>query len=377
MFKLYQLYLASNFIVPLLVSTVFFVAFLLTFELFRLTDLIMTKDIGIGFVMGLMGNISLTFIPLALPLSIYFSTMFSLGKLCGDSEYIAMRSFGITKRQIYLPFFLVSLLVALNVHFLNADLIPNANREFRKKVNFLSSSGLITGMKTGQFFTKIKNITMFPGKMSEDNVNMENIFLHIYDNKSQKEKIIFAKEGEMLHDKNEQTAIESLRLKLKKGNIVESTMVDPSLEKILFEEYTFPISEKKFSSRVRTRETMLNRIELKHLIDEGPVRALKRGFDRNDYFNAIYEYWNRLNTPIICILFTFIGFSLGIKGNRSRGRNTGFIGIMILIGYYTLFFSGVSVARSGVLSVAVSMAIPAIILFLTAYYFYRKLDWQS
>lgn len=375
--KIYQLYLASNFITPLLVSTLFFVAFLLTFELFRLTDLLMTKDIGIDFVLGLMGNISLTFVPLALPLSIFFSTMFSLNKLCGDSEYIALRAAGITNWKIYQPYLVVSIIVAVNVHFLNAELIPNANRQFREKTNFLSSNGLITGMKTGQFFTSIRNITLFPGSISEDNVNMENIFLHIYNKENQKEKIILAKEGELLHDKNEETAIESLRLKLKKGNIVESTMNDQDVEKILFEEYVLPISEKKFSSRIRTRETMLNRVELKKLIDDGPTKALKRGFGRNDYFNAKYEYWNRLNTPLICLLFTFVGFALGVKGNRSRGRNSGFLGIMILIGYYVLFFSGISIARSSNIPLPLTLGLPALVLAATAYYHYSRLDWQS
>src|SRR6476659_6294190 len=113
---LLQRYLAAQFILPLMVSTIFFICFLLTFELFRLTELLVTRDISLWFTAGLIGNIALTFIPLSLPIAVFFSTIYCLNRLSGDSEYIAMRASGITKDRILLPFLLVALLLSASVY---------------------------------------------------------------------------------------------------------------------------------------------------------------------------------------------------------------------------------------------------------------------
>ena len=111
---LIQRYLSAQFIMPLVVSTVFFICFLLTFELFRLTELLITRDISLWYTAGLIGNIALTFIPLSLPIAVFFSTIYCLNRLSGDSEYIAMRAAGLTKERILIPFLLVAALLSVS-----------------------------------------------------------------------------------------------------------------------------------------------------------------------------------------------------------------------------------------------------------------------
>ena len=165
--SIYSLYLASNFVLPFMVSTVFFVTFLMTFELFRILQLMSSKDITFGFIAGMMGDVAVTLIPMAVPLSIFFSTIYCLNKLSGDSEYIALRSFGLQKIKILTPFLLIGSVMALNLFFLNQDLVPNAHRNVRKKIKIISSTSLIEGIKTGQFFTRIPNVTLFSEKVNE------------------------------------------------------------------------------------------------------------------------------------------------------------------------------------------------------------------
>ena len=153
--SIYSLYLASNFVLPFMVSTLFFVSFLMTFELFRILQLMSSKDITFGFILGMMGDVAVTLIPMAVPLSIFFSTIYCLNKLSGDSEYIALRSFGLQKKHILIPFAIISSVMAINLFFLNQDLVPNAHRNVRKKIKIISSTSLVEGIKSGQFFTNI------------------------------------------------------------------------------------------------------------------------------------------------------------------------------------------------------------------------------
>jgi lipopolysaccharide export LptBFGC system permease protein LptF len=349
----------------------------MTFELLRIMSLVSSDDITITFILGLVGNVMTTLIPMAVPISIFFSTIFCLSKLSGDSEYIALRAAGLEKIHILKPFLVVSIVVAISVYFLNQDLIPNAHRQVRKKIKIISSSSLIQGIKTGQFFTKIPNITLFPTEVDEVTKDLKDVFIHIYNNKSEVEKVIFAGAGKVLHEKNEQTGIESFKLLLNNGNIVNKSKNNVNLEKILFDEYVLPISEKRFSYQTSVKEIMMNKSELEEFTSYTFEEVKKKGFNKKVFFNAKYEYWNRLNTPFLCILLTFIGFGLGVTGNRGRGGNSSGKAILILIGYYIVYFGLVGMAKDGSIPVIISMIIPGGILLLLGARFYKKLDWVS
>lgn len=373
---LVQRYLAAQFILPLVVSTVFFISFLLTFELFRLTELLVTRDISIWFTIKLIGNISLTFIPLSLPIAVFFSTIYCMNKLSGDSEYIAMRAAGLTKSRIMIPFLIIAAVLTLSVYHLNQNVIPQSNKAFKQNINFLTSSGLLAGIREGQFFTLIPNLTLFASKSTKYGRKLEEVFLHLKENENS-HKVIFAERGELIFERSSETLSEKLTLTLFNGNIIgQSNGTD--LEKILFSKYVFPITQKQFEERFSIKETMLTSKELEGVLRMTEAQALKAyDFNKKEFFNAKYEFWNRKNGAFICFIFCFLGFTLGVTGNRGKRKNSGFVGLMCLIIYYGMYFSLVSVAKKGTLSIPVAVFIPITIMTIIGIWLYRKLDWQS
>jgi len=373
---LLQRYLAAQFIMPLVVSTVFFISFLLTFELFRMTELLVTRDVSLWFILGLIGNIALTFVPLSLPIATFFSTIYCVNKLSSDSEYIAMRAGGLTKIRILLPFLIVAAVLSGSVYQMNQTLIPNSNKEFRKKITYLTSSGLLAGIKEGQFFTLIPKLTLFASKSTKYGRNLEEVFLHLKESES-KEKVIFARKGELIFDRNPESLTEKLTLTLYDGNIIGQEK-DTDIEKILFQKYVFPVSQSQFDNNVSVKETMLTSSELEGVTKMTAKEAnAKYKFSKKEFFNANYEYWNRKNGALICFVFCFLGFTLGVSGNRGKGRNSGLIGLMCLIIYYGIYFTLVSVAKKEVIPIQLAVFFPAMIMAGIGFKFYRKLDWQS
>jgi lipopolysaccharide export LptBFGC system permease protein LptF len=377
MLKLYRVYLASSFIMPLLVSTLFFVAFMLTFEIFKVTKLLVNQDVGILFILGLVGDIALTMLPMAIPIAIYFSILFCMNKLSGDSEYVALRAAGIDKKQLVAPFMIIAVMVAISLFFIGQQIVPEAQRSLRHKIVKLSSGSLIAGLQSGQFFTTIPSVTIFPEKYDEQTGDLESIFLHVYNKGENQEKIIFANEGKLIHEKNDATGIETLNLLLIDGNISNISSSDEGVEKIIFQNYLFPMTEKRYSFKFATRETMMNLGELKQFIDDGLESALKKGYKKKDYFNARYEFWNRMVTPLVCIVLTLLGFCLGVKGNRSHSKNGAGKAILYLVGYFFLYFGFVSVARGGKASVPLMLMIAPTVFGIIAIRFFKKIDWHS
>lgn len=373
---LLQRYLAAQFILPLLVSTVFFISFLLTFELFRLTEMLVTRDISLFFILGLIGNIALTFIPLSLPIAVFFSTIYCLNRLSGDSEYIAMRAGGLTKSRLMLPFLIVAALLTLSVYQLNQTLIPHSNKEFKKKIIYLTSSGLLAGIKEAQFFTSIPNVTLFATRASKYGRNLEEVFLHVKENAKQ-ERVIFSNRGELRFEKDADNLNEKLTLVLFDGNIIGQAKGN-NLEKINFAKYTFPITHGQLGDRFTVKETMLSSAELEGVVNMTQEQAHKVfGFNKKDFFNAKYEFWNRKNGALICFVFCFLGFTLGVSGNRGKGRNSGLVGLTCLLVYYGIFFTLVSFAKKGIMPIPVAIFSPALVLAGLGCWFYSKLDWQS
>ena len=370
-------YLASSFVMPFVVSNIFFVTFLLTFELFKLTKLIVTQDVSFLFVLSLVGDIAVTLLPLAIPISIFFSVIFCMNKISNDSEYIAMRSFGMTKIQILTPFLIIAFFIGINAYFLGQELVPVAKKSFRQKVTMLSSESLIAGLKSGQFFTAIDNVTLFPSEVSKDGKELKDIYLNIVASGQESERFIFAKHGNLIYEKNSKTGIESLNLHLREGNITELMSDQKRVEKVLFDDYVFPMTSKRFSYSFQTRETMMNFVELKAFLAEGFEAAKAQGYNEKDFFNANYEFWNRINAPLLCLVFTFLGFCLGVKGTRGVVKNGAGVAILYLISYYILFFSFVSLARDNGIAVPLALSVPLILLIGLAIRLYRKLDWQS
>jgi len=257
---LLQRYLAAQFIMPLVVSTFFFISFLLTFELFRLTELLVTRDISLWFTIKLVGNIALTFVPLSLPIAVFFSTIYCLNRLSSDSEYIAMRAGGMTKFRILVPFIIIASILSASVYQLNQNVIPHSNKEFRQKINYLTSSGLLAGIKEGQFFTLIPNLTLFATESTKYGRNLKEVFLHIVE-KEGSEKVIFADRGELIFERSNESLSEKLTLTLYDGNIIGQADGN-NVEKILFEKYIFPVSQQQFDDRLSIKETMLTSKEL-------------------------------------------------------------------------------------------------------------------
>ena len=181
MIALIQRYLAANFITPLIGSCVFFVFFLLTFQMFRVTQLIMAKDVPVAEVGSLLLSMAITFIPMAIPLSILFSMIFSLGRMSDDSEIVAVRSFGISREKLFLPYLIVGLVMALITLLLNIQIIPASRKEFKTIMLKLTSTGMLSNIKPEQFFTEIPGITLYAESVDGEGKILGNVFIHMGD----------------------------------------------------------------------------------------------------------------------------------------------------------------------------------------------------
>jgi lipopolysaccharide export system permease protein len=382
--KIAQRYLAANFILPFVVGTLFFVCFLLIFQLFRLIDLVINKSVPAHTVLEMIFHTAVSFFPMAFPLASLFAALFTLGKLSEDSEIVAMRSFGLSKHSLFFPFFAVGLMISAMIYTLNAELIPHSRGSFRNMLIRLGSDGMLTDIRSEVFFTEIPRITLFAQHVHEDGERMEEVFLHMRD-PEQGERVIHASRGALIKQSRGEWLAPALRFYLEDGNMVRTDQGSGEVEEIQFKEYDFPINMGNVAQDFVTRDSMMTNAELRAEL-EGYRKTLARPRLREDrrqqtlqdYNRTKMEYFSRINTPLQCMVFIFLGFSLGIKkGRGNSGRFSTVMSLGTLLLYYAVFFTGASFVKKGTLDPLYAVFGPSVLVLLLTIYFYKRLDWQS
>lgn len=373
MLKIYKRYLICNFIPPFLVSILFFVTFLLTFQLFRVTRIFVSKGVDFSSAFELILHIGVSFLPMAIPFSMLFAIIYTMNKLSEDSEIVAMRSFGLDKFQLFIPLFITSIVVAFMTYSLSKEIVPYSKRVFKNKVIQLTSKEMIADITLEHFFTQIPNITLFAEKVENKGAYLENVFIHMKSsNKTQKkEQVISAKSGGLVRKMSSDWEFPKLRLTLKEGNILTTDFDKNTFEKIVFQEYDFPIIFQDIGSDYVNKDSMQTSRELYSVIKK------YRGQKKSPPIRTEIEYYSRINISLQCLFFALLGFSLGIKRGRGKNRNTSGIGLIVLISYYTVLFTGISMAKKGVVDAQLAVFFPTVALFLVGLYYFFRLDWNS
>lgn len=383
MFKLYQRYLAVHFIPPFGMSLFFFVCFLLTSQLFRLMRIVTKKGVGLDVLFELFGHMAMSFLPMAVPLSLLFSIIYTLNKLSEDSEIVAIRAMGVNKRQLFAPFLVIAIICAVAIYGLNRNIIPYSKGLFKNTVVTLTSKGFLADIKKEQFYTDIPGVTLFAEEVSSDGKVMTNVFIKLKKS-GDEDKVISAKKGILNKDSTQGQGL-NLKLDLYEGNIISINGAGAELEKILFEKYEFPIVSNSSSSYVNkdsmrsTDELVLEMAKNKKKLAEAIKKNDKNKI--NDYKRRLgrtgLEYWSRFNVPFQCVAFVLLGFVFGVKKGRGRSKNTSVLALLITILYYILFFTGVSLAKKAKVPPYAVVFLPTVIVSFIGAYYYKKLDWAS
>ena len=379
-----QRYVAISFLGPFVLSTLFFVIFLLTFQLFNLVKVFLYKDVSLNEAVGLFWQICMSFLPLAVPISTLFATMFTLNKLSEDCEVVAMRSFGLSKTKVFFPFLAMGICVGVTLYSLNLNIIPYSKTIFKNTVIKLTSKGVLKNIRPGQFYSEIPKATIYAEKVFNKGTLLENVFIHLKFQNEEHERTILAKRGHLKKINVESRDVPSLRLLLFEGNISKINKIKGSVEKILFKEYEFPIMSGDIKIGFVTRdgmrpnkELMLLRKELRKEYNKTKKTEANYLSIKNRLINVEIEYWQRINNSLQCIVFVFLGFCLSFGHNRFKKRSFSGPLFLSIIGYYGLFFLLLSIVKKGSLEPMLAILSPSFLILLFSLAWMKRLDWVN
>ncbi len=327
-----------------LMGVVIFVGILLMFQALRLTEFVLVHGVGLKTLGQIMLFLTVSFLPVILPMALLFSVLLTYSRLSNDSEIVAFKSLGLSMGQLTVPAIMLSIAATLMSAQTSFYLGPWGNRKFEVLINELGRQKVSAAIKEGVFSEGFFDLVVYSNKVDAKTGQLNDVF--IYNERDPKAPVtIIAKQGNIIQESTREGL--SAMLRLQNGNIHRTHLA--TYTKVDFSSYDInlfnphELSEKKKSPPSLTLDELGQELKRKDL-DVKQQRKLE------------IEYHRRWSLSAACMIFALLGVGLGTVTNRRASRGGGFVICLgLLVTYWICYVSAEGFARSGYVPAALGL----------------------
>ena len=140
---------------------------------------------------------SSTFVPLALPLAVLLSSLMTFGNFGERYELVAMKSSGISLRQIMKPLAFTAIVISIGAFYFSDIILPVANLKMRALLYDVREQKPAVNIKEGLFYNGIDNYVIRVGAKDKDGVTLRNIMIFDHTDRMGDVNITIAESGKM------------------------------------------------------------------------------------------------------------------------------------------------------------------------------------
>lgn len=353
------IYLLSEMLPALLLGIVIFVAILLMFQALRLTEFVLVHGIKISTLFDIIGYMSISFLPILLPMSLLFAILMTYNRLSTESEIIAMKSAGISGWSLLTPAVILAALVFVFSAQTAFFMAPWGNRQFEVLITQLGNTKAAASIKEGAFSEGFFDMVVYANKVDSKSGKMQDLF--IYDEKESSPITIIAPRGEIIPDADNPG--HSILLRLFNGEIHRSGKNHTIIN---FEAYDVSLND---PIRFEERQKSPPSLSLSELNDR---MADDKVSDKDKQTYSI-EYHKRSALSFACFVFALIGVAFGIQNDRRGAKSSGFVlSVGFIILYWVLYLGFEGLARNGRLPIVLATWSSNIIFMIFAFMNLRK-----
>ena len=303
------------------------------------------------------------FLVLSFPMSVLLSTLLTYGKLSSNSELMALKSIGVKPIRFILPALIVSIFMTGLTFFFNDNLVPYSNRI--AETSMRDGLGKSTIIETG-------NDIFFPGygsiidpktnQPSKRNTYLTQIFFsRVVENKIMKNVTLL--DFSRIGNKQILSAATGTFDNEKSGWIFEDGKLviftdNEQISIVDFDQYFYPLGTGPLEISEIAKDandmTVAEAIAAKNIYENsGNVKEARKMKVR------IQE---KFTLPCACIVFGFIGSTLGSKPNLRSSKSQGFgLSVILILIYYVMSFLFSSFGVIGILNPALAAWSPIVI----------------
>ena len=298
--KLDRLILKS-FIGPLLLTFAIAVFVLLMQFVWKYIDDLVGKGLDFFVIAKLMAYASATFVPMALPISVLFASIMTMGNFGEKYELVAMKAGGVSLRRVMRPMVVVTLLLTGVAFYFANNVLPYAMLQYRTILYDVSRKKPAINIRPSEYYTDIENYVIRVDAKDPDGSTLHHVTIYDHSRGPLHSNIIVADNGKMQSSADDRY----LFFTLNDGCIYSQ---DAENE----DHYTRPLTRVEFSQQVLTFDIssfafsesdanffsgsyqMLNVSQLREAIPRLEESSLKKN---RDQFKSLMGYYRGLRTP--------------------------------------------------------------------------------
>jgi LPS export ABC transporter permease LptF/LPS export ABC transporter permease LptG len=339
---------------PFAIGVGVFTFFLVIDRIYQLTDLVITKNVPFALVMPLLLYMLPAFLALTLPMATLVAVLLVCGRLAGDLEVAALKASGVSPLRLFRPFLAAGIVVTLLIAWLTLMVGPWSSGAFQRQLFRILQSRASTGIKERTFSATFNQFVIYVDEVSPSQVRLKGLLVSDERNPEQS-RIIVAREGRLLSDE----ATRRMTLRFLDGSISESDVGDRRrFRQTYFSLYDMSLPVDSPLTATSKDEKPEKQLPLRQLISEAD-RLHREGQIATPYYVELHK---RFALPMAALVFTLVGFPLGIRSHRGgRAVALGF-SFGIVVSYYILYTSMEGFALRGRLPAGIAVWIPNAIL---------------
>ncbi len=183
----------------------------------------------------------MTFVPLALPLSLLLSSIMTFGNLGEHYELVAMKSAGISLRKIMQPLVILSIVISISAFFFSNNILPLINIEMKALLRSVTEQKPTVSIKEGVFNSDLNNFSIRVEEKDEKTETVKNVTIYDHSKGRGNVNVTKAKSGKITITDDKQYLIFTLYDGINYNENIENQS----------NELTRPMQRTKFREEVR------------------------------------------------------------------------------------------------------------------------------
>lgn len=349
----------------------FFIFVLLMFQVIRLADFLVIHNVSIRLVLELLAYLSLSFLPIVIPIAFLLAVLVGFGRLSADSEITAMKSVGLSLYKLVSPILILGALLFVIGLSLNLYLVPWANRMFRYELFRISNTKAIATIHEGRFTEGFFDMVLFADRVDSRSNSLKNVF--IYDSKEGKQPLsVVADRGKIFNNQRDAEGLPGVVLRLFDGSLHRANPETELVELIQFSVYDIflRLATAKVVGVEKPRTMDFGSLQRK--IKEVVERPNKVREDFREWNRLRVEFWSRFALSFSSVIFAVLGVGFGTVRTRTVRSNSLMICMFVMLGYWGLHSAGARWGEEGYIAPIIATWMSNFILVFVAIFAIRK-----
>jgi lipopolysaccharide export system permease protein len=345
-------YLLREITPPFLVGIMVFTFILLMGQFLKLVEMILNKGVPLTTALRLIGYLLPSILVMTLPMAILLGTLVAFGRMTADNEITALRAGGVSLFRLTRPVVLFSLAVWGITAYLIGTALPAANQAFRTLMFEVVRSKASLGLRERVFNDEFDGLILYINQVpvSQDQP-LGGIIIHDFRGELEKPRrdtaTIFAKEGVLISDDANRDVVFRLR---------EGSIHTLGRDRLKYEQINFGLHD----LRLTMDQGLSPELALPKGLREMTVAELRQKaeeFRRQgvSVHPPLVEIQKKYAIPVACLIFPFLGISLGVLFRKGEKMVAFALCIGVVIVYYVILVAGEPLGKSGAVPAWLSM----------------------